>query len=108
MPKVKEQLDWLAINPDTLPAPLKVKHEAIRELFAQIKTAKASFEADAVAMLKTVAKALPADAKAKLKVTDKGAFPAGTELKFSYLRGIAVATATAAKTKTQAGTISLG
>lgn len=107
MPKVKEDLSWLAINPDTLPAPVKVKHEAIRELFAQLKEAKAAFEAEASAMLVKIATGLPADAKATLKVDAKGKFPANSEFKFSYLRGIAVATATKAKARQQAGGISL-
>jgi hypothetical protein len=103
----KEDLTWLALNTETLPAPIKAKHEAVRALFAQIKDAKADLEKDLSSMLNSVAAKLPTEAKTALKVTDKGKFPAGTVLKFAYLRGIAVATATAPKSQTQSGAINL-
>ena len=103
MAKFKEELSWLALNVDTLPASLQAKHKAIRELFDVLKGAKAAFEAECDAVLIKIAPAMPADAKATLRIDAKGHFPPGTVRKFSYMRGVAVATATAAKGKVAAG-----
>ena len=94
--RVKEDLSWLAINVDTLPKTLQTKHATIRGLFDQLKTAKAAFESECDALLVKIAGAMPADAQEKLRIED-GKFPAKSVRKFSYMRGIAVATASAPK-----------
>ena len=103
MARFKEELSWLTINPETLPAALQTKHQAIRDLFATLKVAKESFEKDCDAVLVKLAKAMPEEAKAVLKISADGKFPTGSVRKFSYMRGIAVATASAPKGKAASG-----
>lgn len=103
MPKFKEELSWLAIKVETLPPTLQAKHQIVRDLFAQVKAAKAEFEQEANKVLASIAEALPAAAKATLKVDANGKFPANSVLKYSYMRGVAVATASAPKAKASSG-----
>lgn len=99
----KDKLNWLTINPDTLPKALQEKHKVIRGLFAQLKTAKAAFEGECDKVLTEIAPALPDDAKRVLQVGTDGKFPANTVRKFSYMYGIGVATAPAGKVKASSG-----
>jgi len=100
--RIKEDLQWLPLNPDSLPASAQAQHAAIRALFDQLKTAKAAFETAVDALLVKNAAILPAEAQAALHI-EGGKFPVGTVRKFSYMRGVAVATATAAKAKSAGG-----
>lgn len=99
MAKFKEELTWVALNVDSLPASLQTKHKAIRDAFDALKVLKAAFEDEASRTLTANAAKLPVQVKADLKVTDQGTFPTGSVLKFSYMRGVAVATASAPKAK---------
>lgn len=112
--RIKEELSWVTLNVATLPATLQAKHEVIRGLFDQLKVAKQAFEQEADALLvKTIGPAMVkssdenvAAACVSLKLDSKGKFPTDSVRKFSYMRGIAVATAGKAKSKV-AGGISL-
>jgi hypothetical protein len=103
MAKSKEELNWQAINVDTLTPSLQAKHKAIRDLFDVLKVAKAEFETECDQLLVKIAAQLPADVKTTLRVTVDGKFPPNTVRKFSYMRGVAVATANAAKAKVSGG-----
>lgn len=102
MAKSKEELSWIALNAETLPASLQAKHKAIRDAFAALKVLKDAFETECDAVLVKNAAKLPDTAKEALRIVD-GKFPVNTVRKFSYMRGIAVATASAAKAKSAGG-----
>ena len=107
MAKFKEVLDWVTLDVSTFNDELKAFDEELREGFAMIKEIKGRYEPRLTATMHKIAPALDADTKAKLRIDAKGKFAAGRVLKYSYMRGVAVASAAAPKGKSGVGGIKI-
>ena len=91
--KSDEKLAWTAINVETLPEQAAKRYARLKECFAATKAAREDFETYMSKMFAGIDTAkLPADNKARLIAEE---LKAGREAKFSYLRGMAIATAPA-------------
>lgn len=105
MAKLQQDLTWINANVDSLPAEAKALHAKVREAFEITKAAKQAFESNIIA---SMAKLDPAKVDASIRDLVTG-LKAGKTLKFSYMRGLAVAVADKSKPSTSAAKgISLG
>lgn len=105
MAKFKEVLDWVTLDATTFPPALKALDDELREAFKMVKEIKGRYEPELDKVLCKIAPALDAETKEKLKIDARGKFPPATIRKFSYMRGVAVATANAPKGKSGVGGI---
>ena len=102
--KSDEKLAWTAINVETLPEQAAKRYAKLKECFAATKAAREDLETYMSKMFAGIDTAkLPADNKARLIAEE---LKAGREAKFSYLRGMAIATATLAGPKSNSKAIS--
>lgn len=91
MAKTKQNLTWINVDTTTMKGDLAKRYQEVRKAFETVKAAKQAFEAEFT----------------KVYEANVAKVPEGSELVFSHLRGLAVAVAPVAKSKSPVNAIRL-